>query len=42
MFAAGIAAKLVDDPEVRGMAVDMEWCVEKGQFYLVQARTIRA
>lgn len=26
----------------RGMAVDMEWCVEKGQFYLVQARTIRA
>jgi hypothetical protein len=26
----------------RGLAVDMEWCVEKGQLYVVQARTIRA
>jgi len=26
----------------RGMAVDMEWCVEKGRLFMVQARTIRS
>jgi hypothetical protein len=26
----------------RGLAVDMEWCVENGKLYMVQARTIRA